>query len=458
MLAPTLPLNSAPPVSAFAEAGTSRRERTRTGDESRFEQELSRASARQSASDAHGAHEAPEARADSADDGQTSDRSTDSERPEAGADSGEAPDETVSPEDQTDGAEPATGDDDGTEQAQAAAVGTHDKSDSEAASAAPAPVVDTPAREIPRSESSDATPRPAGESKHEHGPKAPPATGMPSSHETFDPSATPHGDGEKEPPGQETSDRAPGMVSRPHESSEEAPAEPAREAQSPSDSSDSRTIRNADVDFLEGKANSATSALQLEVESAPQPKVAGSHGKSVDLAGAPAHPGSGSSNEQSEGAFRAGVSRGLAAALQQRGGSLTIRLSPESLGSLRIQMTLGEGQVSVRMETLNEHAQQMLMRSMPALRESLESKGLTVREIQVTPTMAHHQAAAPGADVRQDTPQDRGWDHGSDAQDQHSEDERGRGDDPQHDQQEQGDGQREHWFARRLRMTLNTVA
>ncbi|MCA9305471.1 MAG: flagellar hook-length control protein FliK [Phycisphaerales bacterium] len=201
-----------------------------------------------------------------------------------------------------------------------------------------------------------------------------------------------------------------------------------------------------------------TSLLQLEAEAPAGTKLGGPlAGRPVNVGASQGQAPQGSSD--AEAGFGAGVSRGLAAALQQKGGSLTIRLSPASLGSLRIEMTLGEGQVSVRMETLNEQAQQMLMRSMPVLKDSLESKGLTVRDIQVTPTLHQASGAHQSADTRQQSQHDQhAWDEG-----------RGDGDQPggggregesgaRRDGREGSDDLSEQWFEQRLRMTLNAVA
>lgn len=201
-----------------------------------------------------------------------------------------------------------------------------------------------------------------------------------------------------------------------------------------------------------------TSLLQLEAEAPAGTKLGGPlAGKPVSVGASQGQAPQGSSD--AEAGFGAGVSRGLAAALQQKGGSLTIRLSPASLGSLRIEMTLGEGQVSVRMETLNEQAQQMLMRSMPVLKDSLESKGLTVRDIQVTPTLHQAGGAHQSADTRQQSQHDQhAWDEG-----------RGDGDQPggggregeggaRRDGRDGSDDLSEQWFEQRLRMTLNAVA
>ena len=77
------------------------------------------------------------------------------------------------------------------------------------------------------------------------------------------------------------------------------------------------------------------------------------------------------------------VARGLNAAVNQKGGSITLRLSPESLGLVRIQMTLDQGAVSVRLEATNPAAQGLLTEHIAMLRGSLESRGLTVDKLSV---------------------------------------------------------------------------
>lgn len=77
------------------------------------------------------------------------------------------------------------------------------------------------------------------------------------------------------------------------------------------------------------------------------------------------------------------VARGLAAAAAQKGGSITMRLIPETLGQVRIQMDLVQGSVSVRIETSGAAAQGLLNQNLAMLRQSLESKGLAVNRISV---------------------------------------------------------------------------
>ncbi|MBM4108076.1 MAG: hypothetical protein FJ255_04600 [Phycisphaerae bacterium] len=88
------------------------------------------------------------------------------------------------------------------------------------------------------------------------------------------------------------------------------------------------------------------------------------------------------------------VARGLHAALRQRGGSVTLRLSPESLGGVRIQVKVAERAVTVRIEAQTEAARRLLGDAVPALRSALEDQGLRIERIEVA---APRDAAWNGA-------------------------------------------------------------
>lgn len=88
------------------------------------------------------------------------------------------------------------------------------------------------------------------------------------------------------------------------------------------------------------------------------------------------------------------LSRGLTAALNQRGGVLTLRLAPESLGLIRIQMSLDQGAVSLRLETTNPAAQGLLSQNLAMLRATLESKGLSVEKLSIEYAPTHALASA----------------------------------------------------------------
>lgn len=83
------------------------------------------------------------------------------------------------------------------------------------------------------------------------------------------------------------------------------------------------------------------------------------------------------------------VARGLAAAVRQRDGTLTLRLSPDSLGEIRIQVRVESGQVSAHIDAQSDQARQLLTESAATLRSALEAQGLVVERIEVAPAERH---------------------------------------------------------------------
>lgn len=81
--------------------------------------------------------------------------------------------------------------------------------------------------------------------------------------------------------------------------------------------------------------------------------------------------------------FEAQVTRGLEAAMRQNGGSVTMRLKPESLGSMKIDLQIAHGAVAARLEAGTPEARELLQKHLATLRTALEAKGFTVRSIEV---------------------------------------------------------------------------
>lgn len=91
-------------------------------------------------------------------------------------------------------------------------------------------------------------------------------------------------------------------------------------------------------------------------------------------------------SEADQTRFAAQVSRGLAAALVQKGDGpriVTLRMHPESLGQVRVQLGMEGQSVSARFEAATPEARDLLDRSLGALRSSLESRGLHVERLHV---------------------------------------------------------------------------
>lgn len=88
------------------------------------------------------------------------------------------------------------------------------------------------------------------------------------------------------------------------------------------------------------------------------------------------------------------VVRGFTSLMRQHGGSVVIRLIPETLGPLRITMKMDGGSVSVSMDATTQQAHELLSGNLGSLRQSLESQGLRVDRVGVT--LAHATHSGPG--------------------------------------------------------------
>lgn len=156
------------------------------------------------------------------------------------------------------------------------------------------------------------------------------------------------------------------------------------------------------------------------------------------------------------------VARGMNAVLRQGGGALTMRLSPASLGEVRIEMSMQNGRVSVQFDVGNVAAYQAIKGQMTELRQSLEQRGMTVERVEthVSPALARSAQAESNANNRggEQTAQ-----HGQhDRHDAAGEQSRGRAD-------AENQGQRGEWsqhahdelesdFEQSLRLGLDAVA
>ncbi len=87
---------------------------------------------------------------------------------------------------------------------------------------------------------------------------------------------------------------------------------------------------------------------------------------------------------QHEQATVAAANRGLDVALKQQGGSVQMRLAPESLGALKVEMTISRGVVAATLQASTPEARELLTRNIETLRSSLEAKGLSVERLSIT--------------------------------------------------------------------------
>ena len=85
-----------------------------------------------------------------------------------------------------------------------------------------------------------------------------------------------------------------------------------------------------------------------------------------------------------EAAFKNQLIKGMSAMLHHHGGSLTLRLDPPHLGSLKIQMAVHGSAVTASFQASNQQAHTMLRDSISTLTSMLESQGLSVEKIAIS--------------------------------------------------------------------------
>ena len=93
-----------------------------------------------------------------------------------------------------------------------------------------------------------------------------------------------------------------------------------------------------------------------------------------------------SAERQAESPTMTGVRKGLAVLANQKGGTLTMRLDPPSLGPLRLEMAVDAGRVRVQMLAGSESARALLGSNLGMLRTALEERGLAVERLVVETT------------------------------------------------------------------------
>lgn len=77
------------------------------------------------------------------------------------------------------------------------------------------------------------------------------------------------------------------------------------------------------------------------------------------------------------------VQRGLAQILRQRGGTLTMKLTPNELGEVKIAIRMQQSRVEGTIDTRTVQARDLLRQNIDALKASLEQRGVTVDRLEV---------------------------------------------------------------------------
>ncbi|RNC81061.1 MAG: flagellar hook-length control protein FliK [Phycisphaera sp.] len=108
-----------------------------------------------------------------------------------------------------------------------------------------------------------------------------------------------------------------------------------------------------------------------------------------------AAPGTKQVIKQEPRTFEAQLQRGLAQVLRQKGGTLSLKLTPNELGEVKVSLSLAKGRVDGSIEATNESARGLLEQNIEKLKSSLEQRGITVDRLEV-------RLAGAGSSERQD--------------------------------------------------------
>lgn len=88
----------------------------------------------------------------------------------------------------------------------------------------------------------------------------------------------------------------------------------------------------------------------------------------------------------------------------ERGGEVQIRLSPPELGSMKLEMSLSDGVLTAKLEVETQKAQQILLDSLPNLKERLAEQGIRIEKFDVN---LPQRDSSGQQSQQQDSPSDR---------------------------------------------------
>lgn len=142
-----------------------------------------------------------------------------------------------------------------------------------------------------------------------------------------------------------------------------------------------------------GKASAASNPVAL----APPP---GGPNRGGHLAAQARTKGSAAKQPPPSASFKSQLTQGLAAALREGRGEVTLKLSPRSLGEVRVQVRIDGGSVEASMRPATVEARALLEQSVETLRHALEARGLQVSKIEIEPVPIAREGAETGSPHR----------------------------------------------------------
>lgn len=148
-----------------------------------------------------------------------------------------------------------------------------------------------------------------------------------------------------------------------------------------------------------------SSVLQTEAANTPVtvPAAAPSGGQLTEVAGKGANAQQAinalqdASNPGSD-ANAARLARGMRSAVMQQNGSVTLRLTPNAMGTVRIELNVQGGAVQASLSAETDGARQLLQQQIGHLKTALESQGLTVQRLEIQSMQPQQQSGSQNTD------------------------------------------------------------
>ncbi len=109
------------------------------------------------------------------------------------------------------------------------------------------------------------------------------------------------------------------------------------------------------------------------------------------------------------------VARGLATLLRHQGGSVTLRLTPETLGQIKINLKIEDAHVWATFQPSSEASRDAINQSLASLRAALESRGLVVERLELAPAgLANFEQSLRGPNLHSSSPGEPSLSHQGD--------------------------------------------
>ncbi len=142
-----------------------------------------------------------------------------------------------------------------------------------------------------------------------------------------------------------------------------------------------QTVQTQTTQAFTPTASSVTAGIDIAV--GVQPPVSGEAQVTSTGSTSQAAPNTQTQDASNTQLNTARIARGLQNAVQQKGGAVTLRLTPPEMGTVRIQLQMQNGTVTAQFHAETESTRTLLSQQMSQLRSSLEQQGLTVDRLGV---------------------------------------------------------------------------